>query len=118
MELVNKMTVKGYFGRLPIIDFKIELFHVKTSFKIDVTFQTPTPILGETWRIMLAPLWLPYTAQRRPVPPSLKIRQAAYAGVHTVAARTTGPSVVAASFSEGRRPTNLRRWPDEDSGDE
>ena len=37
MELVNKMTVKGYFGRLPIIDFKIELFHVITSFKIDVT---------------------------------------------------------------------------------
>ena len=39
MELIGKMLVKGYFGSLKAIDFKIELFRVIPSFKTDVTWQ-------------------------------------------------------------------------------
>ena len=39
MELIGKMLVKGYFGNLKAIDFKIELFRVIPSFKTDLTWQ-------------------------------------------------------------------------------
>merc|ERR1712060_743818 len=39
MGLIGKMLIKGYYGSIPAIDFKIELFRVIPSFKTDATWQ-------------------------------------------------------------------------------
>ena len=39
MDLIDKMTVKGYFGSIRAIDFKLELFRVIPSFKTNATWQ-------------------------------------------------------------------------------